>query len=174
LGEAFNRNLELQVKLQQAQFLASRLRAKNAGRKGQSYRRRCKKLYRRRIPNTARKKSARSRTNFEPRQSGRRFCQISRRIFQDPGSKDKGGLYEKVTKGKMVPALKARRSRSNPVSIAENLVETPYGYHIIKLEKKGEGKDPKRRAGGNLRRASYFDYDDDERPEQSDGTRNAD
>jgi hypothetical protein len=28
-----------------------------------------------------------------------------------------------------------------PGQIADNLVETPYGYHIIKLEKKGEGKD---------------------------------
>jgi hypothetical protein len=48
---------------------------------------------------------------------------------------------KQLRKAKWFPALKKPRF-ARTGKIADNLIETPYGYHIIKLEKKGEGKDP--------------------------------
>ncbi len=40
-----------------------------------------------------------------------------------------------------MPAFEQAALALEPGQVAENLVETPYGYHVLKLEKKGEGKD---------------------------------
>jgi parvulin-like peptidyl-prolyl isomerase len=79
--------------------------------------------------------------------AGEDFAALANQYSQDPGNKDpktgegKGGLYPNTPKGMMVPAFEQAALALEPGQIAPELVETDYGYHIIKLEKKGEGKD---------------------------------
>jgi parvulin-like peptidyl-prolyl isomerase len=65
---------------------------------------------------------------------GEDFAALAKQYSDDPGSKDKGGEYT-FGRGQMVPAFEAAAFslKTNQIS---DLVETPYGYHIIKLSEK--------------------------------------
>jgi parvulin-like peptidyl-prolyl isomerase len=73
--------------------------------------------------------------------AGEDFAKLAAEFSEDPGSKDKGGLYEDVKKGQFVPQFEAAALSLQPGQIADQLVETQYGYHIIKLENRGATKD---------------------------------
>ena len=142
LGEEFNRNLDLQVKLQQAQFLASRYANKTLVEKVKVTDEDVKKYIAEHPEYDTKEKRAAAEQILSRAKAGEDFAKLADELSQDPGTKGKGGLYEGVTKGKMVPEFEAAALGLEPGNIAPNLVETTYGYHIIKLEKKGEGKDP--------------------------------
>ena len=141
LGEAFSRNLELQIKLQQAQFLASRYANKTLVEKVKVTDEDVKKYIAEHPEYSTTDKRATAEQILSRAKAGEDFAKLADEFSQDPGTKGKGGLYEGVTKGKMVPEFEAAALAQPPGGIAENIVDTPYGYHIIKLEKKGEGKD---------------------------------
>ena len=70
---------------------------------------------------------------------GEDFAKLAKEFSEDPGSKQEGGLYKDVKKGQMVPEFETAALALEPGQITQNLVESNYGYHIIKLEsKKGE------------------------------------
>jgi len=142
LGEEFNRSLELQIKLQQAQFLASRYANKNLVEKVKVTDEDVKQYIAAHPEYSTTDKKAMAEQILSRAKTGEDFAKLADELSQDPGTKGKGGLYEGVTKGKMVPAFEQAALGLEPGQIAENLVETPYGYHIIKLEKKGAGADP--------------------------------
>lgn len=71
---------------------------------------------------------------------GEDFAKLAKEFSDDPGSKDKGGLYENVTAGMFMPEFEKAALALEPGQISPNLVPTTYGFHIIKLEKKGETK----------------------------------
>ncbi|MBK7706736.1 MAG: peptidylprolyl isomerase [Acidobacteria bacterium] len=73
--------------------------------------------------------------------AGEDFAALAKEFSEDPGSKDKGGLYEGIVKKQMVPEFENAALALEPGQVSPNLVETNYGYHIIKLEKRGETKD---------------------------------
>jgi parvulin-like peptidyl-prolyl isomerase len=73
--------------------------------------------------------------------AGEDFGKLAAEFSDDPGSKDKGGLYENVTKGQFVPQFELAANNLEPGQIADRLVESQYGYHIIKLEGRGKTKD---------------------------------
>ncbi len=141
LGEEFNRNLELQIKLQQAQFLASRYANKTLVEKIKVTDEDVKKYIAEHPEYSTAEKKATAEQLLSRAKAGEDFAKLADEFSQDPGTKGKGGLYEGVTKGKMVPEFEAAALALEPGGIAPNLVETSFGYHIIKLEKKGEGKD---------------------------------
>lgn len=142
LGEEFNRNLELQIKLQQAQFLATRYASKNLVEKVKVNDEDIKKYIAENPAFSTTDKKATAEQILSRAKAGEDFAKLAAEFSQDPGSKDKGGLYEGITKGKMVPEFEAAALALEPGNISPNLIETSYGYHIIKLEKKGAGKDP--------------------------------
>ena len=141
LGEEFSRNLELQIKLQQAQFLASRYATKNLVERVKVTDEDIKKYIAEHPEYSTTDKKAMAEQILSRVKAGEDFAKIADELSQDPGTKGKGGLYEGVTKGKMVPEFEQAALGLEAGSIAPNLVETDYGYHIIKLEKKSQGKD---------------------------------
>ena len=69
---------------------------------------------------------------------GEDFSMLARTYSQDPGSKDRGGLDEDFTRGVM---MRSFEYAAFTVSVGEIswIIETPYGYHILKvIERKKE------------------------------------
>jgi len=67
-------------------------------------------------------------------EKGEDFTKLVKQYSEDPGSKDKGGEY-KFPRGQMVPEFEAAAFSLKPNQISE-IVETQYGFHIIKLLEK--------------------------------------
>ena len=141
LGEEFNREVELQTKLQQAQFLAGRYAQKVLAEKVKVTDEDVNKYIASNPEFDPKEKRAKAEQILSRAKAGEDFAKLAGEFSQDPGSKDNGGLYKDVPKGQMMPSFEAAALALEPGQIADNLIETPYGYHIIKLEKKGEGKD---------------------------------
>ena len=62
---------------------------------------------------------------------GKDFAQLATTYSEDPGSKSNGGFYE-FGPGRMVPEFEYA-SFSTPIGEISDIVETEYGYHIIKV-----------------------------------------
>ncbi len=70
--------------------------------------------------------------------SGSNFDSLVVKFSEDPGSKDKAGVYEDVVSGKMVPSFNDFIF-TNPVG-SKGIVKTDFGYHYIEiLSQKGGG-----------------------------------
>ncbi len=140
--------IDLQVKLQQAQFLARIFSEKLAEKTkvtdeevaayiaaNPEYDLSSKK-------NKADEILARAKT-------GEDFAALANEFSEDPGNgtgegeAKRGGLYENVRVGQMVKPFEEAALALEPGQISPGLVESDFGYHIIKLEKKateGEGE----------------------------------
>lgn len=145
LGEDFNRALELQVKLQQAQFLAGQYSKKVLTDKVKVTDEDVQNYIAAHPEFNPAEKKAKAEDILKRAQAGEDFAKLADENSQDPGNTNpkgekQGGLYKDVTKGKMMPAFEEAALSVEPGKIVDHLVETPYGFHIIKLEKKGEGK----------------------------------
>ena len=66
---------------------------------------------------------------------GEDFADLARKYSQDPGSASTGGAYT-FGRGRMVPQFENAAFSLTPGQISD-IVETEFGYHIIKLEEKG-------------------------------------
>lgn len=148
LGADFDREVNLQVKLQQAQFLAGRYAQKILADKVKVTDEEVQKYIAEHPELSPKEKKAKAEQILSRAKAGEDFAKLANENSDDPGNKNaqgelQGGLYKDVTRGKMMPAFEQAALALQPGQIADNLVETPYGYHIIKLEKKSEGKDEK-------------------------------
>ncbi len=72
-------------------------------------------------------------------QAGEDFVSLVAAYSEDPGSNTNGGLYTDFPRGRMVQSFEDA-SFTLPIGTITDLVETPYGYHIIKIEDCKAGK----------------------------------
>jgi peptidyl-prolyl cis-trans isomerase D len=90
--------------------------------------------------------------------AGADFAQLARQYSQDKGSARKGGDLGYNPRGRMVAPFDEAQFSLQPGEIS-NLVETNFGYHIIKVEGVREGEVPeeeaKREIAENLFRESH-------------------
>lgn len=142
MSEEFKRTTELQVKLQQAQYLeqmyskdvlAEKIKVTDAE----------VDKYLAEHPEEAKvltEKKAKAEEILKRALAGEDFAKLAQETTEDPGSKKDGGLYKDVTKGAMVKEFEEGALALQPGQVADKLIESKYGYHIIKLEKKGTKK----------------------------------
>jgi len=66
---------------------------------------------------------------------GEDFSKLASEVSNDPGTKDKGGDLDFFPKGTMVPAFEEVAFSLKPGEVS-GIVESEYGYHLIKMEEK--------------------------------------
>ncbi len=64
--------------------------------------------------------------------AGADFAELAKQYTEDTGSKDNGGLYEDFPRGRMVKPFEDA-AFSVPVGEFSGVVETTFGYHILKV-----------------------------------------
>ena len=94
-------------------------------------------------PKTLTKDEARKKTQdlLDRARKGEDFAKLATENSDDPGSKDKGGEYDFFGRGKMVPEFDKAAFALKPGEISD-LVETQFGFHIIKLEERRTAASP--------------------------------
>ena len=70
----------------------------------------------------------------EALKGGKKFEDAVKEFSDDPGSKEKGGLYEDVPFGSFVPEFEAAVRTQKPGETGQP-VKSQFGYHIIQVEK---------------------------------------
>ncbi|QYO65431.1 peptidylprolyl isomerase [Leptolyngbya sp. 7M] len=145
LDPNFVKKVNLQVKLQQAQFLA-RLYSKKNAEKMKVTDEEVEKFIAENPAYSAAEKKTKAEEILARVKNGEDFATLANEFTEDPGNKApdgklKGGLYENNPKGRMVPAFEQAALSLEPGQVYDTLVETDYGYHIVKLERKGVTKD---------------------------------
>ncbi|MFS0874097.1 peptidylprolyl isomerase [Paenibacillus xylanilyticus] len=69
--------------------------------------------------------------------AGEDFAKIAKEYSEDPGSAEKGGLYENTPVSNWVDAFK-EAAKTLPLNKISDPVETEYGYHVMKVESRTE------------------------------------
>jgi len=69
--------------------------------------------------------------------AGADFAEIAKQYSEDTGSKDAGGVYADKPLGTYVEEFK-KAAQTLPLNTISDPVETTYGYHIMKVEKRTE------------------------------------
>ena len=91
--------------------------------------------------------------------SGEDFSELVKQYTEDRGSKDKGGLYENFSRGKMVKPFE-NAAFSVPVGQISDIVETNYGYHILKIIDRKKDPNIKEKFLKEQKRKLYINYVD--------------
>ncbi len=68
--------------------------------------------------------------------AGGDFAALAKKNSDDPGSKDNGGSYGWVGRGRFVPEFEKVAFSLQPGQVSDHLVQTTFGFHIIKVDDK--------------------------------------
>lgn len=72
-------------------------------------------------------------------QAGKSWQDVAKEYSDDPGSKEKGGLYENIANGSFVPEFE-EAVRKQELGKTGEPVKSKFGYHIIQVEKRSEAE----------------------------------
>ncbi len=72
---------------------------------------------------------------LEEARSGADFAELAKKYSQDPGSAKNGGLYKDFGRGVMVKPFEDA-AFNTPVGEISDIIETRFGYHILKVEER--------------------------------------
>ena len=75
----------------------------------------------------------------EEASKGKDFGQLAKQHSEDPGTKDKGGDLGYIARGQVVPEFESA-AFSLPVGGISPVVQTPYGFHIIRVDEIQEAR----------------------------------
>ncbi len=144
LDKAFVEKANLQVKLQQAQFLA-RLYSEKVAEQLKATDEEIEKYIADHPEIDPAQKRVKAQGLLDRAKSGEDFVALANEFSEDPGNKGpdgapQGGIYKDVPKGRMIAAFEAAALALQPGEVANELVETDFGFHIVKLERKLEKK----------------------------------
>ncbi len=144
LDKAFIDKVNLQVKLQQAQFLARIYSEKVAEQMKVTDEDVAKYIAANPEIDPAQKR-VKAQGILDRAKAGEDFAALANEFSEDPGNKGadgagQGGIYKDVPKGRMVAPFEAAALSLEAGQVAPELVDTDFGFHIIKLERKLEKK----------------------------------
>jgi hypothetical protein len=136
----FRQKVDLQVKLQQAQYLA-RLYSEDLASEVSASDDEISAYLREHPELDGSAKRATAEKILVRAKSGEDFAKLANEFSDDPGNKNdqgqlQGGLYRNVSKGTMVPSFESAALALEAGQIAPQIVESDFGFHIIKLERK--------------------------------------
>ena len=138
LPKTLRDKVELQVKLQQAQFLA-RIYNGVTTEVGRVSDAEVAKYIAAHPEFDRAPQKAKAEKILQRARAGEDFAKLANEFSEDPGNKTangpQGGLYRDVSKGVMIAAFEQAALGSKAGEVVDRLVETDFGYHIIKLEK---------------------------------------
>ena len=92
--------------------------------------------------------------------AGEDFAELAKQYSEDPGSKENGGLYEDFGRGRMVKEFEDA-SFNLPIDSISELVETRYGFHIIKIVERKKEEKPFEEVKDRLSKQLFFNKQKD-------------
>ena len=142
---SLRQKVKLQVKLQQAQFLARAYSERIAPELVVSDEEIASYLEEHPELDTGAQR-AKAEKILARAKNGEDFAKLANEFTEDPGNKNpsnelQGGLYKDIAKGVFVPPFEQAALALEPGQISPDLVESDFGFHIIKLERKGDTYD---------------------------------
>ena len=140
LSKGFVDKTNLKVKLEEAQFLARLYSEKIAERTKATAADIAKYIATHQELDPGKKKS-KAETVLKRAQAGENFAVLANEFTDDPGNTypndiAQGGLYKDVPIGRMVAQFETAALALQTGQISPELVETDFGFHIIRLERK--------------------------------------
>lgn len=137
--EEFEEEVELQVKLQQVNFLVQTYARDKLAKKVQVTEEEVQKYIAEHPEVGNEEEKLKQAADLIKRiNEGADFGELAKEFSEDPGSKDNGGLYEDISKGQFAPEFEAAALALEPGQVTKEPVKTSFGFHIIKLESKEE------------------------------------
>lgn len=141
LDKTFVDKTNLQAKLQQVQFLA-RQYAEKAEEKLKVTDEEVDEYIKNHPELSPETKRVKAQEILDRAKAGEDFAKLADEFTEDPGNTNptsgekNGGVYKDVPKGRMVAPFEAAALALEPGQVAPDLVETDFGFHIVKLERK--------------------------------------